>query len=192
MLLYLCPLQAGAQDAGSAADTLRVASVSYLEGDYESAVTTLSALLERSDLTASERARGHELYAFCELALDNEKEARAHVRSMLEADRAYTMQEAWLDEPMKKLVDQVNAELTLEDARVAEAARRDAALAAGETLPPTDPAAGDEKGGGNTLLYVAGGVAALVVIGALLGGKEESTDTLTVLSPPPPRPDPGP
>ena len=112
--------------------------------------------------------------------------------AVLEADRLHTMQEAWMEERMEKLVDEVTAELVEEDARAAEEARRAAAVAAGETPVPIDPDEGDEKGGGKTLYYVAGGVAALLILGAVLGGKEESSDTLTVLSPPPARPDPGP
>ena len=192
MLLHICPRQAGAQDAAPASDTLRGASVNYLEGDYEGALTALAALLDRTELTATEQARAHELSAFCELALDHKTEAHAHVRFMLEADRSHTMQEAWMEERMEKLVDEVTAELVEEDARAAEEARRAAAVAAGETPVPIDPDEGDEKGGGKTLYYVAGGVAALLILGAVLGGKEESSDTLTVLSLPPARPDPGP
>lgn len=175
---------------------LRRAEVTFQEGDYEGAVQMLEPLLTRTDLTKDQKAKSHELLAFCYDALDKEDEIRSNVRALYEMNRKYSMNAEWMDDRMQQIVDEVQSDLANQDADKAAAAATGTTAADEPTTPPDHMTAGetsDGGGGSKTKYYVAGavGAAALVAVLLLAGGgddEDEQPAPLDTLGTPPAHP----
>jgi len=182
LLLSLLPQAVWAQATQEdPALILRRAEVTYLEGDYEGSVAMLEPLLKRTDLTKEQTAKTHELLAYCYDALDKEDKIRENVRTLLQMNRKYPMKSEWMADRMRRIVNEVQAELAAQDSvqtaqpppeRVEEPARPPDRLTEEET----------EKKGGSKKFLIFGAIGAAAIAGIVLlaggGGDEDELDTL--------------
>jgi hypothetical protein len=153
----------------------------------------LEPMLTRTDLTKDQKAKAHELLAFCYDALDKEEQIRRNIRALFEMNRKYRMKTEWMDDRMQQIVDEVQSDLAAEDEDKA-AAGAEPAVTEQPTTPPDHMTAQETgEGGSKTKYYVAGaaGAAALVAILLLAGGggdDETPPAALDTLPEPPARP----
>lgn len=179
-LPVVIPAQLWAQVAAPvAADVLKNAEVSYLEGDYEGAVAMLEPMLKRTDLTKEQTAKTHELLAYCYDALDKEDKIRENVRALYEMNRKYPMKSEWMADRMRRIVDEVKTDLAQQDStKVAPPVVK----AEEPAKPPDHMKAEEGQKKSNTKKYlIFGAVGAAAVAGIVLlagGGGSEELDTL--------------
>jgi len=178
-LQMVIPVSLKAQVAApNAGDVLKQAEVTYLEGDYEGAVSMLEPLLKRTDLTKEQTAKTHELLAYCYDALDKEDKIRENVRILFEMNRKYPMKDAWMADRMRRIVDEVKTQLAEQDSAQVV---KPPVEAQKPSQPPdrmTEGEAGKKSNTKKYLIFGAVGVAAIAGIVLLAGGGEEELDTL--------------
>lgn len=93
VLLTALPVEAGAQD-GDPSPALEAVRESLLYARYEEAVASTRALLDRPDLTASQRNEALEAKAIAELALEQTDAAEATLRTLYSRDPAHRLSDA--------------------------------------------------------------------------------------------------
>jgi lipopolysaccharide biosynthesis regulator YciM len=176
--------QTASDDPG---DVLRRAEVTYLEGDYETAVGMLEPLLKRSDLKKEQLAKTHELLAYCYDALDKEDKIKENVRALLEMNRKYPMKSEWMADRMHRIVNEVQMDLAKQDSAKAVQGQPEQRVEEKKKEPDHLTAEEGGKKGGSKKFLIFGAIGAAVVGGVVLlaggGGGDEAVEPLP--GPPP-------